>query len=161
MAREIIGKRAWRIVAIAVSVAMAAICSAQGATSLFATLVDAIIRHGPDSQLPANLSVELGVGRETQKTAVKQAVVRDGDTVRTFNVCSVNRANLVIMNYDERSHSMKAYLVSVKGALRKAVYYQAGAAAAERSAADARSDFAAEIKFWTDFSEKSLRAGSN
>jgi hypothetical protein len=155
--REVIGKSAWLIVAVA----MAIMSSAQGATHSLGRLVDAVVRDGQDGQLPAHLSDVLGVSTLAQKTAVKQAVIRDGYRVRTFNVCSVNRDNLVILTYDEQSRSTRAYLVSVTGTLRKAVYYQAGERANERSLADAGSDFAAEIKFWTDFSERSSRVGAN
>jgi hypothetical protein len=121
--------------------------SAQAAASL-AGLIEAVVRHGPDSQLPARLSVVLGVSRSEQPTAVKQAVMRDGDTVRTFNVCAANHADVVMITYNERSRSSKVYLASPAGALRKAVAFQAGAPAAERSLTEAHGDFAGELKFW-------------
>jgi hypothetical protein len=144
-----------------VAVAMSAVFSALGATQSLDGLVDEVVRKGPDSQLPAYLSLVLGLSRAEQKTAVKQAVIRDGSTVRTFNVCTVNHDNLVILTYNEQSQSMKAYLTSANGALRKAVYYQAGGDAHERSLADARGDFAVEIKFWTGFSEQSKRSSAH
>ena len=153
--REVIGKSAWLIVAVA----MAAMMSAQGATHTLGRLVDAVVRNGQDGQLPSNLSDVLGVSTLAQKTAVKQAVIRDGYRVRTFNVCTANRDNLVILTYDEQSRSTQAYLVSATGTLRKAIYYKAGERANERSLADAGSDFATEIKFWTDFSEQSEQSG--
>jgi len=134
---------------------MAVMLSAHGAAHPLEALVDAVVRKGPNGELPAHLSAVLGVNRADQRAAVKQAVVHDGATVRTFNVCTANRDNLVILTYDERSQSTKAYLVSPDGALRKAVSYHTGAAAHERPLSDARSDFAAEIKFWTDFSTQS------
>jgi hypothetical protein len=98
--------------------------------------------------------VVLGISPIEQETAVKQAVVHDGQTVRTFNVCAANPADIVIMSYNEQSRSTKAYLVSPAGKLRKAVSYQAGAPANERSLADARHDLAVEIKFWADVERK-------
>jgi hypothetical protein len=151
--REVTGKRAWLVVAVA----MAAALSAQGATRSLERLIDSVVRDGPDSQLPAHLSVILGVSGVEQKTAVKQAVIRDGYTVRTFNVCTANHGDVVMLTYNEQSRSTKAYLVSAAGALRKAVYYQAGAAANERSLADARGDFAKEIDFWTDLGRQPAR----
>jgi hypothetical protein len=121
--------------------------SAQAAASLEG-LIEAVVRRGPDSQLPARLSVVLGVSRSEQPTAVKQAVLRDGDTVRTFNVCAANHADVVMITYNEQSRSSKVYLVSPAGALRKAVAFQAGAPAAERSLTEAHGDFASELKFW-------------
>jgi hypothetical protein len=157
MLRAEIDYRARQIAALA----MAVILSAQAATHPLGALVDAVVRKGPDAELPAHLSAVLGVNGVEQRVAVKQAVVRDGATVRTFNVCTVNPDNLVILTYNEQSRSTKAYLVSATGVLRKAVYYQTGAAAHERSLADARGDFAAEIKFWTDFSTQSKLGGAN
>ena len=144
--REFLVNRAWLVVGFA----LFATASAHGAGSSLATLVDAVLRNGPNSQLPANLSVVLGVSRLEQTTPVKQAVMRDGSVVRTFNVCTAHHGDIVLITYDEQSRSSKAYLVSRAGALRKAVSYQAGAPASERSLADAAHDFANEIKFWTD-----------
>ena len=144
--REVKGKTAWWVIAAA----MASILSAHSAEGSLAKLVDAVLRNGPNGQLPAHLSVVLGVSRLEQATAVKQALMRDGHIVRTINVCTANHADVVFITYDEQSHASKAYLVSPAGPLRKAVSYQAGAPANERSLADASSDFANEIKFWSD-----------
>jgi len=144
------GNRSWLIIAVA----MAAMLCAHGAARSLAGLVDAVLRKGPDSQLPARLSVVLGITRTEQQTAVKQAVIRDGQTVHTFNVCAAKHDDVVLMSYNEQSRSTKAYLVSAAGTLRKAVAYQAGAAASERSLADARGDFAKEILIWTDFERR-------
>jgi hypothetical protein len=85
-------------------------------------------------------------------------VVRDGTRVRTFNVSTARPTDVVIMSYDEGSRSMKAYLLSAAGELRKAVSYQAGAPATIRPLADARRDFANEMKFWMDFKQKAATA---
>jgi hypothetical protein len=151
--REVAGRRAW----LAAAVAMAAMLSAQGAGRSIGGLIDSVVRNGPDGLLPAHLSVVLGVSSVERTTPVKQAVIRDGSTVRTFNVCTADHDDVVILTYNEQSHSTKAYLVSVRGALRKAVYYQAGGAANERSPADARNDFADEISFWTNFDYQPAR----
>jgi hypothetical protein len=149
--REAAGKRVWLVVMAAVL----AVASAQSATRSLDALVDAVIRKGPDNQLPAHLSVILGVSALEQKTPVKQAVMRDGYMVRTFNVCTANHSDLVMMTYNEQNHSSKAYLVSPAGVLRKAVDYQAGDPANERSLADAHSDFLIELKFWTNLAARS------
>jgi hypothetical protein len=149
--REVVGIRVWVVIALAVT----AVFSSQAATPSLARLIDMVVRNGPDIQLPAHLSVVLGVSHVEQTTAVKQAVVRKGNTVRTFNVCAANHDDVVILAYNEQSHATKAYLLSAAGRLRKAVDYQAGEAAHERSLADARSDFAAELRFWTDFARQS------
>jgi hypothetical protein len=130
---------------------MTLVLSAHAASESLAGLVGAVLRNGPSSQLPAHLSVVLGINRTEQETPVKQAVVHDGQTVHTFNVCAANPADSVIVSYNEQTRSTKAYLVSAAGVLRKAVSYQAGAAATDRSLAEARADFANEIKFWIAF----------
>jgi hypothetical protein len=136
--------RAW----FAVAVAVLAMFCAHGAARSLGNLIDAVVRKGPDSQLPAHLSMVLGVSRVEQPTAVKQAVIRDGDTVRTFNVSIADHNEVVMITYNERSRSSKVYLVSPEGKLRKAVSFQAGAPAVERSLQEARGDFSAEMKFW-------------
>jgi hypothetical protein len=142
------GNRSWLIIVVAMTAAFAA---RGAATHSLKPLIDAVIRNGPDSQLPAHLSVMIGVSQVEQTTAVKQAVVRDGVIVRTFNVCVANHDDVVLMIYNEKSRSTKAYLSSPTGALRKAVSYQAGAAATERATAAARGDFAKEVTFWVEF----------
>lgn len=127
--------------------ALAASVSLQG-------LIDAVVRNGPESQLPAHAAVLLGVSTTEQSVPVKQAVKRSGSVVRTFNVPTTGQGDVVMMSYDEGSRFMKAYLVSRAGELRKAVSYRAGAPAEERTLSDARRDFADEIKFWMDFKQK-------
>jgi hypothetical protein len=144
------GNRRWLIVAVA----MAAMFSAHGAAKSLAGLVDAVVAHGPESRLLAHLSVVLGISRAERETAVKQAIIRDGQTVHTFNVCAAKHDDVVIMSVNEQDHTTKAYLVTAAGVLRKAVSYQAGAPANERSLAEARGDFANEIKLWTDFERR-------
>jgi uncharacterized protein with GYD domain len=151
--REHTGRQVW----LAVVAAMAAIAGAHSATRSLQGLIDAVVRNGPDSQLPAHLSVVLGVSPVERATAVKQAVIRDGDTVRTFNVCAANHDVVVMMTHDEHSQSTKAYLTSAAGKLRKAVFYQAGSAARERSLEDARGDYSAELALWTAFGEKAAK----
>jgi hypothetical protein len=149
--RKVNGTRVWPLLAVAVAAwALAASASAQGAPHSLKGVIDAVVQKGPDNELPAHLSLVLGLNKGEQATPVKQAVMRDGSTVRTFNVRTSKHDDVVMMAYDEHSRSMKAYLVSAGGKLLKAVAYQAGAPATQRSAADARGDFAAEVKFWTE-----------
>jgi hypothetical protein len=134
-----------------------AMLPAHSAVHSLEALVEAVVRHGPDSNLPAHLSVILGVSAVERQTAVKQAVMRSGAMVRTFNVCTAHHDDVVIMTYDEQNHSTKAYLTSPAGKLRKAVSYQSGAAANERSLADARVDFRNELTFWTDLDHRPVQ----
>jgi hypothetical protein len=122
------------------------------AASSVTALSDAVLRHGPDGQLPAHLSMVLGINRMGQTTPVKQAVIRSVDRVRTFNVCTANHDALVIVTYEERSRTIKAYLLSGSGVLRKAVDYQPGGEPHERALSEAHRDFVRELKFWADYS---------
>jgi len=149
--REVIGRRTW-LIAVTVLAAFAV----PAATSTLGRLVDAVLRQGPDSQLPAHLSVVLGLSPVERTTAVKQAVIRDGDTVRTFNVCVGNHKDLVMLVTNEKTQATKAYLLTAAGVLRKAIDYQAGGAPRERPRKEARKDFANEIKFWTHFADTQL-----
>jgi hypothetical protein len=146
--RLIIGNRGWWVIIVALAAGLAA---RGAATHSLKPLIDAVVRDGPDSQLPAHLSVMIGVSQVEQTMAVKQAVVRDGATVRTFNVCVAKHDDVVIMVYNEQSRATKAYLSSATGTLRKAVSYLAGAPATERTLPAARDDFAKEINFWMEF----------
>jgi hypothetical protein len=147
------GKLTWIIIAAAL---LSPVWAQTGISSL-APLSDAVLHKGPAGQLPAHLSVVLGIAKAEEPVPVKQAVVRNANTVRTFNVCTANHDDVVMLTYDEQSHATKVYLVSVSGVLRKAVRYQAGGAAEERALIDARRDFEGEIKFWTDFEHQSAR----
>lgn len=150
----IIGNRGGWLVIVALTAGLAAL----GATTqVLKPLIDAVIRNGPDSQLPAHLSVMIGVSQVERATAVKQAVVRDGATVRTFNVCVANQDDVVIIVYNEQSRLSKAYLSSATGTLRKAVSFRAGAPATVRTLPAARDDFAKEMKFWVDFGNSRLQ----
>ena len=141
------GSRAWPSAVIAIFVLSSGYA---GANSLDG-LIDSVVRKGPSGLLPAHLSVVLGVTRLEQPTPVKQAVWRDGTTVRTFNVCAAKHDDVVFIAYNEQSRSSKVYLVSPAGVLRKAVAYQPQMPATARSLSEAARDFAGELKFWTDF----------
>jgi hypothetical protein len=146
-------KWGWLVAALALSA-----LSSRAANGSLQGLIDAVVHNGPASEIPAHLAAVLGVSAVEQSIPVKQAVVRDGTRVRTFNVSTATPTDVVIMSYDEGSRSMKAYLLSAAGELRKAVSYQAGAPATIRPLADARRDFANEMKFWMDFKQKAATA---
>jgi hypothetical protein len=146
--RLIIGNRGGWVMIVALAVSLAA---RGAATHSLKPLIDVVVHNGPDSQLPAHLSVVIGISQVEQTTAVKQAVARDGAMVRTFNVSVANHDDVVMILYDEQSRAAKAYLSSPAGTLRKAVSYQADAPATVRPLGAARDDFAKEINFWVEF----------
>ena len=141
-----------------VALVMTASLSAQAATPSLAPLVDTVLAQGPRSTLPAHLSVVLGISAAESATAVKQAVMRAGHTVRTFNVRLARHGDVVLMNVDEQDHATKAYLIAASGALRKAVSYRAGAPAVERNLMAARADYASELKFWIEVEQRQAAA---
>ena len=146
--RSITGNKGWWAIIVALAVGLAA----RGATThSLKPLIDAVIRNGPDSQLPAHLSAVMGLSQVEQTTAVKQAVARDGAMVRTFNVRVANHDDVVMILYNEQTREAKAYLTSPAGTLRKALLYKAESPATVRALGTAGGDFAKEIAFWLDF----------
>jgi hypothetical protein len=123
-----------------------------------AGIIDEVVAKGPASQIPPHLSVVLGITTTQQPTAVKQAVMRAGDSMHTFNVRSDQQSDVVLMAYDSRTRATNAYLTNPAGTLRKAVSYQPGEAPIERKANEAGGQFAAEIKFWLNLSKTAAPA---
>ncbi len=156
-----ISTRTWRVAAAAMAAILIAPCATLGApaaTHSVMALIDVVRRTGPEAQLPPHLSMVLGVESSARPTPVRQAIVRKGVTVRTFNVRTAGRADVVLIVYNEQTRLSKAYLISPAGVLRKAVAFQAEAAPVERSLAEARGESASEIKFWTDYANQARGA---
>lgn len=118
-----------------------------------ARFIDEVLTKGPSSQIPSHLSLILGITTVSHPTAVKQAVMRDGELMHTFNVRSDQHGDVVLMAYNTRTRATKAYLTDPAGTLRKAVSYQPGEAPTERKANEAREEFAAEKRFWLNLSQ--------
>jgi hypothetical protein len=129
--------------------------SLKGKANPFGLLIDAVKSQGPASNLPPHLSEVLKLNAHGESTPVKQAFMRDGDRVHTFNVRSDGHDDVVLMVFDTRTQATRAYLTGGPGKLRKAVSYQVGEAPIERSIEDARADFNAEVAFWSGLSRKS------
>ena len=127
----------------------------KGKAAAFGLLIDAVKAQGPTSSLPPHLSEVLKLNGQGQATPVRQALMREGDRVHTFNVSSDGHDDVVLMVFDTRTQSTRAYLTAEPGKLRKAVSYQAGEAPTERSIAEARADFSAEVAFWSGLSGRS------
>ena len=152
-----VGRRTWRVAAAAMAaivIAPGATLGAQAATHAVMALIDVVRRTGPEAQLPPHLSMVLGVESSARPTPVRQAIVREGVTVRTFNVRTARRADVVLIVYNEQTRASKAYVISPAGVLRKAVAFQAGGAPVERSLAEARGESASEIEFWADYAKQ-------
>jgi hypothetical protein len=151
-------KGRWFIGALYMLAMFPAQATPPGTAESFDELVETTVRRGPDGQLPPHLSVVLGLSTLEQGISVKQAVIRDGSAVRVFNVCAANHKDLVILTHNDREQSTKAYLFSTQGRLRRAVFFRDGEPVQMRSMAEASADFAAEQRFWKDFSARLLHA---
>ena len=143
-------KRMWAAALIPVL----SIWSAQAAVPLLQPLIGAVLRNGPDSQLPPHLSLVLGLSKSGQALPIKQAHLREGSVVRTFNVSTVDHEDVVLMSYDEQTRSTHAYLTSASGVMRMAVAYETGAQAVVRAKAEAAPDFRAELNRWTSLAKR-------
>jgi len=144
----------WAAAALFGAIGVTVFVPARAADHSYTGLIDAVLREGPEAELPPHLSMVLGLTRIEHSVPVKQAVIHDGHNFHVFNVGTANHKNLVILTHDDQDQSTKAYLISRAGQLRKAVAFHDNEVPHERSAAEARDDFAAETQFWTNFSSR-------
>ena len=122
---------------------------AHAATSWAEKLAAQALEQGPTAELPPHLAEILGLSSNGQPLAVHQIVSRDGFTVRTFNVATQAPHRVVVMVVDEAAKLTAAYLLTPHGHLRRALQYHAGEAPKDLPVAQAKSDFAAEVRFWS------------
>lgn len=101
------------------------------------------------ARLPPTVSVALGLVKAKEGTEVRQLVSKSGHQVRTFNVSVARKSDVILFTVDARTGSTQAYLTGPDARLRKAVSYQAGGEAQEMSAAQARTGFVRESRFWS------------
>jgi hypothetical protein len=113
------------------------------------TLSALALSEGPASRLPPNLCAVLKLTTNGQGLAVRQLVVREGLTVRHFNVGADAPHRVVVIVADEAAHLTTVYLVTRRGHLRRAVEYHTGEAPQDLSAAQAKAGFDAEVRFWS------------
>ena len=130
-------------------VAVALAFPALAATSWAEALAARALREGPVGRLPPHLSAALGLIRNDQGFAVRQLVVRQGSTVRNFNVGADAPHSVVVILADEAAGLTTAYLLTHRGKLRRAIRYHTGEVPQELPAAQARPGFDAEVLFWS------------
>jgi hypothetical protein len=106
------------------------------------------LERGFLTRLPPNLSAAFGLAKPEQGTEVRQLLTRDAHQVRTFNVGVVKHSELVIFNVDTHTNNTVAYLLAPDGQLRQALSYRNVDQAQPLSAAEARTGFARERRFW-------------
>ena len=110
-------------------------------------LVQTAVRSGQDAILPPHLSVMLGVSTSEASTPVRQLGFKNGDNIKTFNVCAADHQNVVLMSVGADSR-VSAYLMSSEGVLRKAIVYQVGGDTRELRISAAKADFLEQRKLW-------------
>ena len=105
--------------------------------------------QGVIAALPPHLSMVLGLGDGTQDLAVRQAGKRSGQEVHTFNVAQAQKKPLVVlMDYNESTKVVQAFLLKSGGHLEKAVTYTAGAPPRPVPESQARNALREELQFW-------------
>ena len=143
--RIAITRMTWAVTVLAVLANLPALA----ASSAFGNLADMVLHKGVDAQLPPHLSLVLGIGTG-DAIAVKQAVLREGAEVRTFNVSAANPGDIVLVRTNERDRTTTAFLVSKGAKLRKAIAFRYGEPPHLTPTAQATAAFAAEMQYWSD-----------
>jgi len=134
---------------VALIAGMAFIAALNAAANWAQTLSQQALDSGFLSRLPPTVSVALGFPKGEEGTEVRQLLSKDGQKVRTFNVCTANHADIVIFDVNAHTGATVAYLLTADGQLRKAVSYQAGQEARGLAAADAKAGLSREQHFWS------------
>jgi hypothetical protein len=114
---------------------------------VLAGLVDTAVRAGQDAALPPHLSVLLGISAGETSTPVRQLAFKNGDAMKTLNVCAADHRNVVLMSVSD-NHRAAAYLMSSKGVLLKAFEYEIGGETHELELAVAGGNFLHERQLW-------------
>ena len=108
-----------------------------------------VLKEGKPASLPPHLSLVLGLGDGEKATAVKQAGVRTGTVVHTFNVATVDRHHrVVLIKHDETTQLTEAILLRTGGRLERAVAYKTGAAPQALPDVEARAALHEELEVW-------------
>jgi hypothetical protein len=89
----------------------------------------------------------LGISTTETSTPVRQLGFKNGDAVKTFNVCTADHHNVVLMSVAANHHAA-AYLMSSDGELRKAFVYEVGGETRQLRLSAADRDFLEERKLW-------------
>ena len=131
----------------ALLVALGALGADASAAHLLHGLVAAAVRSGQDAKLPPHLSVLLGVSSTESSTPVRQLGFKNGDDIKTLNVCAADHRNVVLMSVGANNRA-RAYLMSPDGVLRKAITYEIGGVPRELRIADAKVEFLQERALW-------------
>jgi len=118
-------------------------------TRVLSALVQAALHSGQDAKLPPHLSVLLGLSASETSTPVRQLEFKNGDDIKTLNVCASDHQSVVLMSVGTNKR-VSAYLMSSDGVLRKAIVYQVGGDTRELRLAEASGAFLQERKLWLE-----------
>jgi hypothetical protein len=107
------------------------------------------VQSGQHANLPPHLSLLLGISHTEASVAVHQLGFKNGQAIKTLNVCADEHNNVVLMSAgaDQR---IAAYLMSPQGTLRKAFVYRVGGDTRELRLAEAQAGFAQERELWIE-----------
>ena len=131
----------------ALLLALLALGAEAPAAHLLNGLVAAAVSSGQDAKLPPHLSVLLGISATETSTPVRQLGFKNGDDIKTLNVCAADHHNIVLMSVGSNNRA-NAYLMSADGVLRKAITYEVGGATRELRISDGKGDFLRERTLW-------------
>ena len=121
-------------------------------------IVAAVLKSGKAAQLPPHLSLVLGLGDGSAPIAVRQAVLRDGATVRVFDVTTAESPAVVMLRTNERDQTTRAWLMAANGKPLQAVAYHAGDEPRRTPPKQAATEAAAELQFWTGLRNRGATA---
>ena len=116
---------------------------------VLAGLVNAALHVGQKAKLGPHLSVLLGLSPTEASVEVRQLGFKNGDDIKTLNVCGDNHENVVLMTVGSDRRA-EAYLMSPDGVLRKALRYQVGGDTTELRLTEAKPGFLRERKLWLE-----------
>ena len=117
----------------------------------FERFCDRVVSEGKASTLPPHLSLVLGLGDGVQPVPVKQAGKRDGHEVRTFNVVQLQQKRpVVLMDHNEETWQINAFLLRSDGKLERAVTYKRGGSPQPLAGASARAGHQQQLKYWAN-----------
>lgn len=114
-----------------------------------AKAIDLTLEKGHDVVLPPHISDLLGISRDKQGVAMKQAVEM-GEPVRGFEVSSDNHKNVVLFVDSPAQKEATYYLTSKSGVLRRVLEVREGVGNPRLSTKEDKVAFATEKKFWID-----------
>jgi len=129
----------------------AVLCRAAVAPEWFSAFTQRVAQEGKDATLPPHLALALGLGDGEHSLPVKQAGLRSGAVVRTFNVAhTASHPTVVLLEHHEDTQLTRAFLLKNSAQLAKALAYSSGAEPQAIPASQARPQLQEQLKYWSE-----------